>query len=923
MAEKRTQSRKIWSDKEKAILKKVYPTASDDEILKSLPGRNWESIGIKASRMKLSRVNRGLGFSWSDEEEKILKKFWLTEHSQGEIEKELPRHNWNAIRLHASLLGLELRGREKRMSETAEKLPQESVDEQVSERMKQLFGEVSLKPHQLPHLDASKPHEINSKKGEILILNSPLIGSLVAEDEYIDIVKNSLRLAEASKCDAIIVTGNLMYMLAQRYGTHRPYKTQVSGVKVNAKKVEAGYPKSVVNHPEFRSIEKRLERGEVVFVTMGQRLDHNLDMLHKTFIDDKGKSLYSGSVYITFGKLEDELIMFYANEFLRVDLFKSRAWAQKRVYECTSKWAKEKDQAIKDEVYKELLDWKRWLNIFVVLSNSADESIDKKREMVTAYLIKRYEESIPNSKVISVGDAFIKINSRNIMITTDKHRNVSSGKLSTWLLDKTESYSKGRKPGNIPNVMLGMGLNPFFDVKFVTYQASDEPRDKRTCTIIQLPMCIDAERYRDVIRNQNILKDNITRVGQESGFESGVITLRWHEGVSQPVIESWTSNLLKNKEIFKSEKNIQNLVDGKKIEHRLMYGHKRGCTHYGASDVMRYDSPNDPNGVPVKYHYQVAMEFLLAANAPILTDQHDGDITQGANHPYWKNVHPEYLLPEYFLEKAKEIESSNDSCPEKFKKLKKLALDQKICEGIFQPDEQVKGYVKSLKPYLDYFLQIISRKNASKLSFNGRLSAIMHIMGNHCKNTYKTSDVFVSDALNITEQLKKLLFAHLINKKDNGLQEYVENELTAPQHGPLGEARGSFGIQGYQLYAMILKHKQGEIDKTQKKSQKRSMNEHEVGLPIINLSGDNHKGGIRITRGIVNIKTGGQQDEGAYGREIDGSEQNVFSLVYGVPVGGFAFGPVVFVILDTETMRRYALKPFAVNGKKLFRNAIE
>ncbi|MEK7607716.1 MAG: hypothetical protein AAB484_02210, partial [Patescibacteria group bacterium] len=245
---------------------------------------------------------------------------------------------------------------EKKEPKASVVLPKESVSEQVSERMKQLFGEDSLKPQPLPHLDASKPQEIISKKGEILILNSPLIGSLVAEDEYTDIVKNSLRLAEASKCDAIVVTGNLMYMLAQRYGTRRPYKTQVSGVKIDAKKVEASYPKSVVNHPEFRSVEKRLEKGELVFMTMGQRLDHNLAMLHKAFTDEKDKPLYSGPVYVTFGKLEDELIMFYANEFLRVDLFKSRAWAQKRVYECTAKWRKEKDQAEKEEIYKELLD---------------------------------------------------------------------------------------------------------------------------------------------------------------------------------------------------------------------------------------------------------------------------------------------------------------------------------------------------------------------------------------------------------------------------------------------------------------------------------------------------------------------------------------------------------------------------------------
>lgn len=813
--------------------------------------------------------------------------------------------------------------RKKEVKKENTALPKESVSKQVTDRMKHLFGEEKIAPIKLPHLRAKKPHEIKSINGNVMIINSPLIGSLTAEDEYTDIVKNSLRLAEVSKCDAVIITGNLMYMLAQRYGTRRPYKTQVSGIKVDSKKVEAGYPQSVVKHPEFRPIEKRLEKGELVFMTLGQRLEHNLDMLHKSFVDENNKPLYSGSVYITFGKLEDELIMFYVNEFLRVDLFKSKAWAQKIVAGLTSAWRKEKDKDKKESIYQELMDWKRWLNIFVVLSNSADESIDRKREIVAALLVRKYEESIPNGKVISVGDAFIKMGSRTIMITADKQKNESKGKLSALLLDKTESYSKGRNPDSIPNVMLGMGLNPFLDVRFVTYQASDKPKDKRMCTIIQLPPCLDSERYRDVIRNQNLIRDQITRVGQESGFESGIVVLRWREELAQPIIESWTSDILKNKSIFTSRENINAVVNGKKTENKILYAHKKGCTHYGASDIMFYESPNDKLR-PLKYHNQVAMEFLLAADAPILMDQHDGDITQGANHPYWKNVHPEYLLPEDFLDKMNEIEALDISWPAKLDLIKKLALEQKIFEGVLQIDEQIRGYAKSVNPYLEYFANIIIRKKKVGLVFKGRVGSIVKIMGNHCKNTYKKSDIFVSDALHITEQIKKELFAYLMERNARGItKQDIESEMVAPQHGPLGEARGSFGVDGYQRYTVVLKHKQGEIDKTQKKSQKRSMNEYEVGLPIVNLSGDNHKGGIRITRGIVNIKTGGQQDEGSYGREIDGSEQNVFSLVYGVPVGGFMAGPVVFIVLDVETMRNYAAKPFPIDGKELFRNALK
>ena len=520
-------------------------------------------------------------------------------------------------------------------SEALPKNPQEDV----SARMKQLFGEDALKAIRLPQMRAENPFKVTSEKGEILILNSPLIGSLTSEDDKEDIVRNTLRLAKVAGYDAVLLPGNLMYMLTQRYGSERPYKTQVSGVRVNSKKVQKSYPEAVVSDEKFESIDKRLEKGEPVFMTLRSRLELNTEMLSKTFTDKNGKPLFNGPVYITFGKLEDELIMFYANELLRVGLFKSRAWAQRRVFEHTSEWRKEKDPVKKKALYQKLRDFKEWLSIFAVMGNIADESIDKAREIVTGYLIKKYEEGIPNAKVLSVGDAFLKVGSHAIMVTTIKSAGLNIGNQTAKLAAKTESYSKGRKTNNIPEVMLGTGLNPYMDMKLVTYQASDEAGDKRSCMIIQLPMCIDSERYRDVIRNQNILKDNITRVGQSSGFESGAVTLKWDDSLSLPIVSVWTSDVLKNKQIFKDDDTIKDLVRAKKKEHKLIFGHKEGCTHYGASDIVLYDSPDDPNGIYQKYHQQVTKEFLLACDAPILMHAHDGDITQGMNHHYQMNLH--------------------------------------------------------------------------------------------------------------------------------------------------------------------------------------------------------------------------------------------------------------------------------------------
>jgi hypothetical protein len=260
---------------------------------------------------------------------------------------------------------------------------------------------------------------------------------------------------------------------------------------------------------------------------------------------------------------------------------------------------------------------------------------------------------------------------------------------------------------------------------------------------------------------------------------------------------------------------------------------------------------------------------------------------------------------------------------EKVKAMMSLALEQKVRDGVLDFNDQVEGYTNSLMPYLEYFVRILKRGKGVNLSFEGLFSAITHIAGNHNKNTFKNLPFYVSDARYITHCLKESLLAYLIDTNKTQLKDVVLKEITAPQFGTLGEGRGALKIDGRSCYSMILKHKQGPMDKTQKRAQRRGMAHYEIGLPICNLSGDDHKGGVRVTRGVVHIKTGCQQEEGPFGREIDFSEQNVFSMVYGMPVGGFANGPLVFMVLDYATMRRYAMKPFSISRESLFKNALE
>jgi len=821
-----------------------------------------------------------------------------------------------------------------------DKLPELDYEEVANDMMYRLFGVYKLELRKLPITTASKPSSIDIS--DMAILNSPLRGTLKSQDEDSDTVINGLRLAEAANMSALMITGNIMWMLTQRYGIQRAYKSQVSGVEIDLEMLEKDTPKIVKKSKKYKTAEDRHKSGEPFFLTPKQRLDNAIKNLHKTFVDSKGHPYYSRPVLINFGKMEEDLIMFHVNEYLRIFLFSWRAKWQKTVNDLTAKCRNENPSPKKTKLWNELIELKRWV-AQATLTNMSDQSIAKARQMVTGYIINKYEEAIPNSRVVSVGDAFIKPSSKLVMSTTNKDRETYAGKLSTILCQKTEGYSKARKPGNIPNVMIGHGLNPYMDVKLVTYQASSEVADKRMCMILQMPVSFDAEKYRDVIRGQNTLKDILTRVARKGGFESGMVHLKWVKGVPLPLVSTWTSSCLRNKNIFGNEKSLKDFVEAKKPEYKFIYFHKKGCTHAGASDIVLYSSPDNPSHMCDLYHHQIEREFLLSTKAPIHMYMHDGDATQGYNHDYQKNVHPEDKLPQEYRKELIRIKRNSNLSPEdKIRELMRMAFRQRVRSGVLMPQDQVKEYVDSLEIGLDYFFNILKNGKKAKLTFDGPLSLLLTIMGNHNANTFKNSKIIHSDAREINALLRNKLFEHLINliiselkaiKSLNELPALVDRlivicegiatQLTAPQYGPLGEARGCLRINGKKAYSIVLKHKQGKMDKTQERAYRRSIKNTEIGLPVLNNSGDDHKGGIRITRDMLNVKTGCEQGEGSFGRQIDGSEQNVFSVVYSVPVGGFDCGPIRFMILDTEMMRKYALKPFPVDGKELFPHPFE
>jgi predicted DNA-binding protein YlxM (UPF0122 family) len=95
-----TKKTKNFTPEEDAIIRELYPTGTEEEILAKLPGRTWKSIASRASRLGVKRHDH-----WTSEEDAILTENYSTV-SDEELLNLLPGRSLHSIRSRANKLGL-------------------------------------------------------------------------------------------------------------------------------------------------------------------------------------------------------------------------------------------------------------------------------------------------------------------------------------------------------------------------------------------------------------------------------------------------------------------------------------------------------------------------------------------------------------------------------------------------------------------------------------------------------------------------------------------------------------------------------------------------------------------------------------------------------------------------------------------------
>jgi len=90
-----------WSDEEKELLRKVYPTSSKEELLRLFPNRTYYSIKRMASLLGLKKQKY-----WTEERKKLLRELYQKEIPPDEVYKHFPERSKKAIQMMAERLGV-------------------------------------------------------------------------------------------------------------------------------------------------------------------------------------------------------------------------------------------------------------------------------------------------------------------------------------------------------------------------------------------------------------------------------------------------------------------------------------------------------------------------------------------------------------------------------------------------------------------------------------------------------------------------------------------------------------------------------------------------------------------------------------------------------------------------------------------------
>jgi len=782
----------------------------------------------------------------------------------------------------------------------------------------------------LPKTSLHRPYDsgVRGNRWSALLLNGANIGLKHGRLIQYNPVRCALADARRRGDKTVALTNILDLEFIEGASPLQVYRAVMSGLNPKTALFEKSYQR------EARRILEKEPYDEMIYTTAAEEFANVLSGWSKICTQPGGNPEFPGPIFVMLGAKEERLIARAAAweyryfTILKQHQLEAEIRAVKSAFAC----------ARRDDNEAEIRRLKKRLAVLVRqqsrtrVSNVAPKERLRYRNYVRAIVIKKIEEAIPNSKVISAGRAtHVKFGGKNVLFFVPPRTNVTDMTLSNW----TEHYApQVIKKGGLPDLVVI--CHPHSINRRMTVRDYSDASGRRSVHVEVAPVCVDDKFLREVLEDSVYSPHSIAQAVMHWDFRPGVIRISCANNVLS-VDDSSVESLINVERKVAVSKN-KPLPDNKypKWGTKYIWTFHPSDPHWGSLGSKEFIKDRE-NGRYLSV-CEAVIEMMRRAGLcegtklPVHLMAVEDDPTQGNHFQIQQQPNPR-TMPYAMIEKkfmemmaaAKQADAAHRLAI--FEEARDLALSQFLLRGEAWTQDQMEAlFEMHLEPNVDFFSAILQRSEAAGIVLKGvsefdgvpydrrDIGLISYGTGNHFSSTTNRE---LAEGPIYARVLRGLLSGlPQWNGKKGLLEKWVKGPLYPPEFLAWGTIQAPGGYEwGLEFRGEPTRLSSwGDTLLGWVRNDERRAPEHGMfnGRVALKVCGDKHFFGAVSTSHSLYRMAGPGTHTDLYGQR-GFPPNNTGVLFVGLPVDGPDGGPILDRMLRYDFLRDYFRKPFDFN----------
>lgn len=575
------------------------------------------------------------------------------------------------------------------------------------------IGELDgLDPHfELSKISLSEPFVIKTHKNNptVMLINGANIGlkheRLIEENPVRRVLVDAKRRGD----EAVIVVNPMDVEIKKAAGPSSVFRALFSGQNINIDLLDPSY------QSKARSIKENRKLHSFIYETTAEKILDILSGWSKIVKKDDGLE-FDGPIYVVLGHKEKRMIAAAAYWELRywtlvewhklgaeIRLVKSAlASVEKRGLSAAEK--KELEKRLESLVNEQSR---------TIISDIGDEEKQKYYRKVLHFIVKKFEEAVPNSKVISQGTAYVKIANEIIEFSVPRHVNVSDGLLA----EHVKRHGPRVLLGELPKAVII--CHPYSLNMRMTVRESVDNGQRSSVQFFVAPIAVDHKFLTEAFEESDSNAHPIAKAVFSGQFKPGVLRLNFTNGmlnIDDISVESLPRSAKKTATLKDSTSETYQ-------DNEYIWVMTATDPHFGsrAREEFWCDSRQSYLGVSDAAIQMMREAGLLSKKMPVHFFNINDDVTQG-NH-FDTHKQPDHHSLSYTKienEVRDRVNALKNPTSEQMREMQRFALDQFRARGSDYLQEQMEQvFDRHLEPNIDFWNALLLNNLRSGLTLRG------------------------------------------------------------------------------------------------------------------------------------------------------------------------------------------------------------